>query len=103
MSKHQIHYDQLAREDLRWRILSTMEAGRPNSVSEDLIFRIAKDVGLDITLRDIRNEMTWLEDQNLIQLTHRGKLWMGRILSTGVNVVEYNVDAPVGIARPHRL
>lgn len=102
--KHEgIHFDQVQREDLRWRILSTLEAGRPGSVSEDLVYKIAKDVGLDITLKDIRNEMVWLEDQQLVMITHKGRVWMARILAFGVNVVEYNMDAPVGIGRPQRI
>ena len=95
-------FAQIQREDLRWRILSTLEAGRPGAVSEDLVFRIAKDVGLNIAQPDVRSEMSWLEDLHLVSVTERGRTWMARILPTGVNVVEYTVEAPVGIARPKK-
>lgn len=94
----------MQREELRWRLLRTLDSGRPGFVSEDLLWRVAQNVGLPGTLRGIRIELEWLEGLQLVQIEKgtpdQGLKWMAKLTPTGVNVTDYTSACPPGIVRP---
>ena len=90
------------REMARWRILMTLQAGRPYPVSEHLLWTVIADLRLPMTQQDVRREMGYLEDKGLIAIAGKDtvKGWDGELTGLGVDVVEYTVPAPEGVGRP---
>jgi len=92
------------REEARWRILRVLDVGRPYPVVEQLIWRTLVDIKLPITPDGVRRELDYLESKQLITLSGReGGTWLAELTGYGVDVVEYEVPTPAGIARPPRL
>lgn len=97
-----VNLARLHREMARWRILVTLQAGRPYPVNEHLLWTVVTDLRLPLTPKDIRSEMCYLEDKGFITIegkdTARG--WDAELTGQGVDVVEYTVPAPDGLGRP---
>ena len=54
------------REQIRWRILRTLDAGRPGAVFERLILDVLNSVDLQVTGHELRRELDYLrEDADL--------------------------------------
>lgn len=91
------------REEMRWRALVVLNAGRPKPVSESLILRVLTDVNLPATPHSLRRELDYLESRKLIEIQQRhGPVWMCELTHLGVDLVEYTVPCHAGIARPER-
>lgn len=89
------------REEMRWRILKVLDAGRPFPVNESLILRTLQDVSLPATAQELRRQLDYLEDRKLIKLLGVGTgLWSAELTHYGVDLIEYTVDCFPGIARP---
>jgi DNA-binding transcriptional ArsR family regulator len=100
---HEIDLEKAHREETRWRILRALDAGRPLPVSEAVIYRTLADASLPITPAALRRELDYLRDKELVNLTGEdGPVWAAELTGHGVDVVEYTVDAPVGIKRPKK-
>lgn len=89
------------REQLRWQILMTLNAGRPVSLNEQFILGVVSDLPLDVTPLELRRELDYLEERGLVKLV-RKQLWTADLTRDGVDVVEYTVDCDPGIARPRK-
>ncbi|MDR0966673.1 MAG: hypothetical protein LBM75_09285 [Myxococcales bacterium] len=92
-----------AREVLRWRILVTLDAGRPYPVTEDIILKTLTDMSSRVTLHELRRELEYLHGRKLIEITGNDPdtdCWDSNLTSIGVDLVEYAVDCRAGIARP---
>jgi hypothetical protein len=95
--------DQRQREEARWRILRVLDAGRPLGCSEDLVWRALNDVKLTLSVRDVRRELTYLRDLELVVIDAADdEAWRAALTAAGVDVVEYVAPAPAGVARPPR-
>lgn len=89
------------REELRWLILSALYAAQPIGTSEAVIKNAIEPVILDLTLLEIRKELDYLAERDLVTVSHRdGPIWTAKINRHGIDVVEYTVDCLPGIARP---
>jgi DNA-binding transcriptional ArsR family regulator len=100
---HEVDLEKAQREETRWRILRALDAGRPLSVSETVLFRALSDASLPISPVSLRRELDYLRDKNLIKLSGEGgPVWAAELTGLGVDVVEYTIPAPPGIARPKR-
>ena len=98
-----IDLEQKQREEARWRILRVLDAGRPIAVSETIVWRVLADIKLALTLNNLRRELTYLKDLGLLELEgEENETWYARLTANGVDVVEYTVAAPAGIARPRK-
>ena len=98
-----IDLEKISREEVRWRILRVLDAGRPLPVSETLIYRAMHDVSLPTSPRELRRELDYLESSRLVQIEERDcPEWLVRLTSAGVDVVEYSTPAPAGIKRPRK-
>ncbi len=98
-----IDIEQRQREDARWRILRVVDAGRPIAVSEQVIWRVLGDINLDLSLMQVRRELSYLRDLALLELMGEDSdTWFAKLTAGGVDVVEYTAKAPVGVARPRK-
>lgn len=88
------------REELRWRILAALNAGRPRCVSETLVLRIVQDVALPATQLSLRREFEYLEKRKLIAVDRRNSIWLADLTTHGIDLVEYTTEIQPGIARP---
>jgi len=95
--------EQKQKEDARWRILRILDSGRPVGVNEDVIARVLRDVKLPLTMQGLRRELSYLHDLELVELEGEDtETWAAKLTAHGVDVVEYTVPAPAGIARPRK-
>ncbi|MBP8981235.1 MAG: hypothetical protein KBG09_08350 [Syntrophobacterales bacterium] len=91
------------REEMRWLMLRALHAARPSGMSEVMIRNAIEPVILDVTLNDIRRELDYLEERELVAVTHRDSpIWRAKINNHGIDIVEYTVDCRPGIARPRK-
>src|SRR5579883_1600697 len=98
-----MNLEQRQREDARWRILKICDAGRPVGVSETIVWRVLADVKLGLTTHEVRREMDYLADLGMLEIEKNerdGGEWFAKLTPRGVDVVEYTIEAPAGIARP---
>jgi len=88
-------------EVLRWRILQTLDVGRPYPVSEDVIVATVGGEDMPVTPRELRREIGYLEDRKLVAISGKDKAcWSAELTHHGVDVVAYTVECLPGIARP---
>ena len=98
-----IDIEKAQRESLRWLILTCLNAARPIGTSEAIILSAIQAVPLDMTMMELRRELTYLEDRQLITITGKGSpSWHAELNYHGIDVVEYTVDCHPGIARPKK-
>lgn len=102
---HDIDLEKACREEARWRILYTLDRGRPEPVAENLILRCLSDIKLAFTPSGLRRELAYLEVRELIHIIGRGEdddIWLAELTRVGIDMVEYTVPCDPGIARPVR-
>jgi len=100
---HEVDFEKAQREETRWRILLILDAGRPIKVSETLIFSALSDASLAISPNELRRELDYLRDKGLVELMGEDTpVWTAELTGTGVDVVQYTIDCPAGIARPKK-
>lgn len=89
------------RETLRWLILLSLNAARPMGAGEALIFSIARQELPDVTPRELRLEMDYLERRELIEIEGRDEAqWRAELTRIGTDIAEYTIPCEPGIARP---
>ncbi len=100
---NEIDLEKARREEMRWRILKVLDAGRPLPVAETLILTTLQDVSLPVSPHGLRRELDYLADRKLIIVQGRDTpTWQACLTHYGVDLVEYSVDCFPGIARPKR-
>jgi hypothetical protein len=98
-----IDIEKAKREQLRWLILETLNAARPIGANEGLINQTVSDIQGGVTILELRRELDYLEDRELVKITGKNSpVWHAELTRTGVDVVEYTVDCDAGIARPKK-
>lgn len=91
------------RETLRWLILLALNAARPLGAGETLVLSAVRQALPDITIRELRAEMDYLMERDLIHLDGRDSpQWRAKLTRYGIDIVEYTVDVHPGIARPQK-
>ena len=96
-----IDFDKNKREHVRWLVLLTLDHARPIGAGEGLILSTIHTVPVQLTAMELRREMDYLADKGLIELRGRDTAaWHAKLTAPGVDVVEYVVSSPAGIARP---
>lgn len=96
--------EQALKEEARWRILRTLDAGRSGPpMSETMLLRILSSIEIPLTAKALRDELVYLEDRKLIHIKdRRAPEWHASIGHHGTDIVEYTVECLPGIARPPR-
>lgn len=98
-----IDIDKAKREQLRWLILETLNAARPIGANEGLILNVVNDAQGGVTAHELRRELDYLADRELVDVTGKSSpMWHAELTRVGVDVVEYTVDCDPGIARPRK-
>lgn len=99
-----IDLQKAVREQARWRILRILDAGRPLPVSENTILLALNDAKLNLTTTELRRELDYLDDRQLVRLFDRDTVvWSAELSHYGVDVVEYTIPCLPGIARPPKV
>ena len=97
----QIDHTRLRREAMRWLILLTLNNARPIGAFEGLILSVAQSEYPDATALELRREMEYLHDRQLVKLDKQPSgRWHAELTRHGVDVGEYTVVCEPGIARP---
>lgn len=100
---HEVDLERAQREELRWRILKTLDAGRPLPVAETIILRTLQDIQLPATPHGLRRELDYLAGRDLVSIEGQdGPVWTAELTRTGVDLVEYTIPCEPGIARPKK-
>jgi hypothetical protein len=103
MSGDTMDLEQKQREDARWRILRVLDAGRPIAVSENIVWRVLHDIRLPMSISTVRREIDYLHDLGLVEVEGQDtETWFSKLTAKGVDVVEYTIAAPAGVARPRK-
>lgn len=90
------------RETNRWLILQCLECARPVGAGESLLLTALADT-VDITQKELRRELDYLQERELLETTGRDShQWHAKLTRHGVDVVEYTVPIEPGIARPQK-
>jgi len=99
----QIDHAKLRREALRWLILLTLNNARPIGAYEGLVLSVAQSEYPDATALELRREMNYLNDRELVKVDKQpcGR-WHAELTRFGVDVAEYTIQCEPGIARPAR-
>lgn len=91
------------RESLRWSLLVALNKTRPYTASETLLLDISRAIYPDVTALELRQELDYLADRQLIDLNKQPSgSWFADLTRIGVDVVEYTVECGPGIARPEK-
>ena len=89
------------RERIRWFILRALDVARPEGSYVPSVTDVVSTVYADVTELEIKREMDYLAERDLIELKvdPTGR-WFAKLERFGVDLVEYAVDCEPGIARP---
>jgi hypothetical protein len=91
------------RENMRWYILLTLNSARPLGASEAVVLSTVQGIVPDCTIRELRNELDYLEHRQLVEIEGKhGAAWHADLTRVGIDVVEYTVPCEAGIARPEK-
>ena len=97
----QVDMAKVRRESLRWLILLTLNHARPIGAQESLILSTAQAIYADATALELRRELDYLEDRELVKLVKSPSgPWHAELTRHGVDIAEYTIDCEAGIARP---
>jgi len=91
------------REELRWLAVLTLNNARPLGADESLVLTVARARFADVTPLELRKELDYLADRELVSVIKRpdGR-WHCELTRHGVDLAEYTVDCQPGIARPEK-
>ncbi len=97
----QIDLTKSRREALRWLIVLTLNNARPIGAFEGPILAVARSEYPDATPLELRRELDYLFNRELIALRKDpdGK-WFAELTRYGIDVAEYTVSCEPGVARP---
>lgn len=89
------------REAMRWHLLSAVNVSRPVGMYTEALLPIVQSVYPDATHQEVRRELDYLEEREMVHI-RKDPLdrWCVDLSRTGIDFVEYTIDAQPGIARP---
>lgn len=89
------------RESMRWLVILTLNNARPLGCGEGPILSVAQTQFPDASPHEMRVQLDYLEDRDLVKLTkYPHGPWHAELTRYGVDVAEYTVEIQPGIARP---
>ncbi|RCX10729.1 hypothetical protein [Extensimonas vulgaris] len=93
----------IRREHLRWLILLTLNNARPLGAPEGPILAVAQAEYPDATPLELRRELDYLHERELIRLDRQPSgRWHAELTREGVDLAEYTTQCEPGIARPQK-
>jgi glycosylphosphatidylinositol transamidase (GPIT) subunit GPI8 len=96
-----VELDQARREMLRWQVLHILNYCRENWTSDRQILLVIEDE-IACSPHELHQEMVYLESKKLLVIDRKTNYWQLKIDADGVDFVEHNSAAIVGIARPDK-
>lgn len=89
------------REAMRWHLLSAVNVSRPVGIYTEALLSIIQSVYPDATHLEVRRELDYLEARELVRIEKDPMdRWTIDLTRTGIEFVEYTIDAQPGVARP---
>ncbi|OTG68296.1 hypothetical protein B9T25_06335 [Acinetobacter sp. ANC 4470] len=89
------------RENMRWLLLNALNNARPLGAMDVLLLTVVHAIHPDATARELHTELEYLESKDLIDIERQPTgHWHSKLNALGIDVVEYTVNCPAGIARP---
>lgn len=91
----------IRREAMRWHLLSAVNVSRPYGLYTEALLPIIQAVYIDATHLEIRTELDYLEERELVHIKRDGlDRWFVELTRHGIDFVEYTIEAQPGISRP---
>lgn len=91
------------RESMRWNILLILNNARPVGAYEELVLATLQSIYPDATALELRRELDYLADRELVALIKEPSgRWFADLSRHGTDVAEYTVECDPGIARPQK-
>ena len=89
------------RENMRWLVLNALNNARPLGAMDVLLLTVGQAIYPDASANELHAQLGYLEDKQLVDIERQPDgHWHAKLNSNGIDVVEYTVDCPAGIARP---
>lgn len=89
------------RENIRWFLLQTADVSRPAGCYTEMMLPVVRSVYADATEHELRRELDYLEERELITIQRDGMdRWFVQLTRHGIDVAEYTVPVEPGISRP---
>jgi len=89
------------RENMRWLLLNALNNARPLGAMDMLVLTVVQAIYPDSTANELHAQLAYLENKELVDINRKPDgHWHSILSSNGIDVVEYTVDCPAGIARP---
>lgn len=89
------------RESMRWLLLNALNNARPLGAMDVLLLSVVQAIFPDVTANELHAQLAYLEDKGLVDIKRQPDgHWHSVLSSDGIDVVEYTIDCPAGIARP---
>lgn len=89
------------RESMRWHLLNALDKARPLGALDILLLDVLRCIYADATANELHAQLDYLHSHHFVELDKRPDgHWHAKLNHNGIDVVEYNQDCPVGIARP---
>lgn len=86
---------------MRWLLLYTLNYAKPQGMYTEAILPIIQATYPDATHREIRSELDYLLDRELVKIEKDPvDRWYVKLDRYGVDVVKYDVPCDPGISRP---
>lgn len=96
-----IDMEKTRREDMRWHLLSAVNLSRPVGIYTEPLLAIVRAVYPDATHQEVRVQLDYLEEREMVRISKDPlDRWMVDLTRTGIDFVEYNIDAQPGVSRP---
>ncbi|MBF7683931.1 hypothetical protein I2F27_11435 [Acinetobacter sp. B5B] len=91
------------RENMRWNLLNALNKARPIGAQDELLLTVIQSLYDDCTPKELHSELEYLKDRDLVIIDKQPSgHWHAKLNSNGVDVVDYTVHCPAGIARPSK-
>lgn len=91
----------IRREDIRWYLLVAANVSRPQGSYVEQLLAIVRAVYTDATERELRIELDYLEERELVKIERDGMdRWYVQLSRHGIDLVEYTTPVQPGISRP---
>lgn len=89
------------RETIRWFLILTANVSRPAGIYTEAMLPVVQATYGDATHQEIRRELDYLEERDLVKIARDGMdRWFVELSRHGVDLAEYTTDCEPGIARP---
>jgi hypothetical protein len=89
------------RESMRWLLLNALNNARPLGAMDVLVLSVVQAIFPDATANELHAQLAYLEDKEFVDISRKPDgHWHSVLTSDGIDVVEYTIDCPAGIARP---